>query len=68
MEMYKCENCIGTKKLGFCEFCDDNDNYRRMTNADRVRAMSDEELCKLLSLDDEHDFDGIMKWLKQEVE
>lgn len=34
--------------------------HNTMTNADRIRAMSDEELAKLM--------DDILKWLKSEVE
>lgn len=51
--MGKCDTC-GKKKYGYlCEGCihdpDAMDKYEPMTNADRIRAMSDEELAKWLN-------------------
>lgn len=50
--MGKCDTC-GKKKYGYlCDGCihdpDAMDKYEPMTNADRIRAMSDEELAKFL--------------------
>ena len=50
--MGKCDTC-GKKKYGYlCEGCihdpDAMDKYEPMTNADRIRAMSDEELMETL--------------------
>lgn len=52
MIMGKCDTC-GKKKYGYlCDGCihdpDATDKYEPMTNADRIRAMSDEELAKHL--------------------
>lgn len=57
--MVKCEyegtgiwdgRCIGTKEVDPCPGYDKCKQYKPnyMTNADRIRAMSDEELAKLL--------------------
>jgi len=63
---YVCPNC--NSKFNYvpseCHFC----GRIKKTNADRVRAMSDEELARFISLDDEHDYGGILVWLQQEVE
>lgn len=60
-----------------CDICDGYDQYKgkKTTNADRIRAMSDEELAELLyetetqyipiNLSVENDW---LDWLKQEVE
>ena len=50
--MSKCETCA-RKQYGYlCDGCihdpDNKDLYEPMTNADRIRGMSDEELAKLL--------------------
>jgi hypothetical protein len=52
MIMGKCDTC-GKKKYGYlCDGCihdpDAMDKYEPMTNADRIRAMSDEELSVFL--------------------
>lgn len=61
-----------------CIKCTQNasDNYKRMTNADRIRTMSDEELADFIEMKqffalanngtdgEEHTF----KWLQSEVE
>ena len=76
----KCKNCIGRKVQGYCENCDDNDNFQHMTNADRIRTMRDEELARYIDvcmlpdryLTDhymsERAIDVILEWMKQEVE
>ena len=51
--MSKCETCA-RKQYGYmCDGCihdpDNKDLYEPMTNADRIRAMSDEELADLLN-------------------
>ena len=50
--MSKCETCA-KKQYGYlCDGCihdpDNKDLYEPMTNADRIRAMTDEELAELL--------------------
>ena len=45
--------------------------HKKQTNADRIRAMSDEELAKLLAdfaWDNEPSVDETFKWLQSEVE
>ena len=80
-----CKGCAYVSRGEYeipCIKCAQNasDNYKRMTNADRIRAMSDEELadflCKVKSdyqwLD--HEFPSEeesgewVKWLQSEVE
>ena len=61
-----------------CIKCAQNasDNYKRMTNADRIRSMSDEELAEwLTSITDDAQSDAESKcdyqwseWLQSEVE
>lgn len=64
--LYVCPNCNSTFNYvpSECQFC----GRISKTNADRIRAMSDEELARFISLDDEHEYGGILGWLKQEVE
>lgn len=57
--MAKCKNCVYYDKSdGWCNLIDDSpdenidrdcDWYVRMTNGDRIRKMTDEELAKLIS-------------------
>ena len=61
-----------------CAKCAQNasDNYKRMTNADRIRAMSDEELADFIEMKQffalaNNGTDGeeyTLKWLQSEVE
>ena len=61
-----------------CAKCAQNasDNYKRMTNADRTRAMSDEELADFIEMKQffalaNNGTDGeeyTLKWLQSEVE
>lgn len=67
--------CDGEKELTACL------SYKRMTNADRIRAMTDEELAKVLhcqrtqspyvvgndSCETTNCIDCTLAWLKQEV-
>ena len=78
--MNKCESCYNME----CVFVDNQipffdsencQNYRGLTNADRIRAMTDEELAHLLHTAEEHLFSGNLwnyeqwnKWLKAPVE
>ena len=71
----KYENCSMESKE--CQGCKQNavDKYTRMTNADRIRSMSDEELAEWFSTvtDDvirgsTWSKDGWMKYLQSEVE
>ena len=84
--MSKCETC-GKKQYGYlCDGCihdpSATDKYEPMTNADRIRAMSDEELAwELLtwrieaaakyhgvSSDYPNTKGAILEWLKQTAE
>ena len=61
-----------------CIKCTQNasDNYKRMTNADRIRSMSDEELADFIEMKQffalaNNGTDGeeyTLKWLQSEVE
>lgn len=67
-----------------CRSCESGNNYTRspMTNADRIRAMSDEELATAMcqnnttcdgcpvveSCHGEHGLPELVVWLRQEVE
>ena len=75
MGMAKCDTC-GKKQYGYlCDGCihdpSATDKYEPMTNADRIRAMTDEELAE--ALDDYQDWGGGMskdwwlKWLQEEA-
>lgn len=44
----KCGTCVYQRKKPICNSCLSFQLYRPMTNADRIRAMSDEELAELL--------------------
>lgn len=70
--MGTCGKCIHKKTVATdypCAVCDCVTYYeeaRPQTNADRIRAMSDEELAEWL---DEHCYQyGWANWLKQEVD
>ena len=70
-KLCKYENCSMESKE--CMGCKQNavDKYKRMTQAYRIRAMSDEELAKLLAdlaWDNEPSVDETFKWLQSEVE
>ena len=63
--------CDGEKELTACL------SYKRMTNGDRIRAMTDEELAKIIRCQNSKHGDEccntpcdkcILDWLKQEVE
>jgi hypothetical protein len=41
--------------------------YAKPTNADRIRAMSDEELAEWIIEETEDDTPGWLEWLKQEA-
>ena len=72
--MVDCHNC---QRFGACYF--DNEDCigfepKTMTNADRIRAMTDEELAHLLHSAEEHLFTGNLwnyekwtEWLRTEV-
>ena len=70
--MSKCETCA-RKQYGYlCDGCihdpDNKDLYEPMTNADRIRAMSDEELAEfLIDLADDGNL-KIREWLQQPAE
>ena len=74
--------CIGTKEVDPCPGYDKCKRYKPnyTTNADRIRAMSDEELAEIIACpkglfdrmdcfdDGRHCEDCILKWLRQAVE
>ena len=67
----KYENCSPESEE--CQGCKQNaiDKYTRMTNADRIRSMSDEELAEFLAnftWDNEPTKKETYEWLQSEVE
>lgn len=75
--MGSCETCKHTRKSPFeepCKNCTHNatDNYEPMTNADRIRNMTDEELVKFIyyTAEDLEDYskNELIEWLQSEVE
>lgn len=47
-----CQYCRFEKTEENCQGCWEGSNYRpKMTNADRIRAMTDEELAEIISSD-----------------
>ena len=75
-KLCKYEHCSPESKE--CQGCKQNavDKYTRMTNADRIRSMSDEELAEWLTkITDDAQLDAETKcnyqwgeWLQSEVE
>ena len=45
--MGDCKNCVNADNE-YCFACDNGNQFKPITNADRIRAMSDEELAKYL--------------------
>lgn len=75
--MDSCKGCKFKKTpTSLCESCWDQDQFRRQTQADRIRAMSDEELAEFLGDYNrdwpfgtpQHVIDDTSKWLKQRIE
>lgn len=87
--MGKCKNCINLDRQGWCEKAVDSPEpnrerecyyFQRMTNADRIRRMSDEELAEwifehtdCIACPQNKDCDDLcaehwLEWLKKEVE
>ena len=70
-KLCKYEHCSPESKE--CQGCKQNaiDKYTRMTNADRIRSMSDEELAEFLAnftWDNEPTKKETYEWLQSEVE
>lgn len=74
----KCRNCVHLYRDWCPHKLDSPDpdldreckDYKQATNADRIRAMSNEELAKLLCIYDWRlgEMDECLAWLKQPVE
>ena len=69
-KLCKYEHCSPESKE--CQGCKQNaiDKYTRMTNADRIRSMSDEELAEFLAnfaWDNEPTKKETYEWLQSEV-
>ena len=66
-KLCKYENCSMESKE--CMGCKQNavDKYTRITNADRIRSMSDEELAEFLCPSEEECGEWV-EWLQSEVE
>ena len=70
-KLCKYEHCSPESKE--CQGCKQNavDKYTRMTNADRIRSFSDEELAEFLAnftWDNEPTKKDTYEWLQSEVE
>lgn len=50
MADWNCNLCKEYQSGLACTYCDDGSEFVRMTNADRIRAMSDEELAEFISM------------------
>lgn len=68
-------NQKGTLELFDCASCPENPVNKKRTNADRIRAMTDEELAEWINKHDCHTNlygydhkDAVIDWLKQEAE
>lgn len=48
MSSWNCFVCKEYKDGNACTFCDNGSKFKRMTNADRMRNMTDEELAEFL--------------------
>lgn len=48
MADWNCNLCKEYQSGIACTYCDDGSEFVRMSNADRIRAMDDEELAELL--------------------
>ena len=88
--MGKCKNCINLDRKGWCEKAIDSPEpnrerecyyFQQMTNADRIRAMTDEELAEWIAHPKQPLYccfefgncgddcsECILEWLKKEVE
>jgi len=66
----KCDIC-SFQRCGFyeypCDQCDDYSEYKPRSNADRIRAMSDEELAEFLASQSKIGESWWLEWLKQEA-
>lgn len=49
MSEWNCLVCKEFEKGIACTFCDDGSKFVRMTNAERIRNMTDEELAEFLA-------------------
>lgn len=73
MAEWNCFLCKEFQSGTACTFCDDGSEFVRMTNADRIRSMTDEELALfLIGFKNTFgtEFEGEMScldWLKAEV-
>ncbi len=70
-KLCKYEHCSIESKE--CSGCKQNavDKYTRMTHADRIRSMSDEEFAEFLAnfaWDNEPSVNETLQWLQSEVE
>lgn len=48
MSDWKCNICKEHKSRIACTYCDDGSEFEIMTNADRIRSMTDEELAEFI--------------------
>ena len=77
MEHDRCNGCayenesVTGKHCVYCDGTKQGDMYKRATNADRIRSMSDEELAEFLAnfaWDNEPTKKETYEWLQSEVE
>ena len=73
--VYDCLKCRECVSMIACPYCDDGSEFVRMSNAEHIRMMNDEELAKFLTkITDDAQLDAKTKcdyqwdeWLKEEV-
>lgn len=78
--MADCRKCKHNYKPSTCEpkcnrMCDGESDFEPVTNAMRIRAMSDEELAKIIVTNPiftwdkvEEDYEDVLNWLQSEAE
>lgn len=64
--MDECKNCANADNE-YCFACDNGNQFKPVTNADRIRAMTDEELAEWIISITEDLTTRWLDWLKQEA-
>jgi hypothetical protein len=64
--MGKCKVCANADNE-YCFACDNGNQFKPITNADRIRSMTDEELAYFMANIEPCRESAWLDWLKQEV-
>ena len=65
--MVDCKKCVDYKKGVACSWCNNGSRFKRITNADAIRSMTDEELADFLYCIEAYCEDGEYKKYIEEV-